>query len=447
MTASIVIAGRFTLDPYALLGKGAYCRVHAGMDLETGRKVAVKVMVSGHRGQLRNEAELLRKVKGACKLHTDFPEVMWCGEFQGCETEVVQRLGPNLLDLFLDCGRGFSLKTILMLSDELLKALQSLHSQGVIHRDIKPDNIVLGSESSRDRFFLIDFGLSKEVPRDSHQYSTNMPFQGNVYWASNNVLRGIAAHKRDDVESLIYVLIFLYRRELPWYERHDRKRTPEVVLGRRQRLRPGEACNGLPAAFSTVLSQVQSLGFAEVPDYEGYRTAFRAAFEALGYAYNGEYDWKSREQLVDNVCLDDIEIVRSGGSRYDTVERPKEVVYDLSRRASSSSNVKPKPLPKSILTRQSSLRRQNSLKRRLAALSVPERSPGRLLRNRCSSPSSSTPDTLPAESDEKPVRNGKEFRLELIEVKGNNEETPERQRPTLSAEVRERLRKEKLVRV
>lgn len=64
----MVIAGRFSLDPYALLGKGAFCRVHAGVDLESGRKVAVKVMVGGHRGQLRNEAELLAKVKGACEL-------------------------------------------------------------------------------------------------------------------------------------------------------------------------------------------------------------------------------------------------------------------------------------------------------------------------------------------------------------------------------------------
>ena len=385
--------------------------------------------------------------------------MLWCGEFQGCETEVVQRLGPSLLDLFLDCGHGLSLKTVLMLSDELLKALQALHFQGVIHRDIKPDNIVAGLESSRDRFFLIDFGPSKEAPRDSHPYSTNLPFQGNIYWASNNVLKGVAAHKRDDVESLIYVLIFLYRRELPWYERHDRKRTPEAVLSRRQRLRLKEACSGLPAAFAQVLGQVQALGFAEVPDYEGYRAAFREAFEGLGYAYDGEYDWKSRKQPVGEVCLDDIEIVRSGGSRYDTAEKPKEAVYDqLSRRASSPSNVKAKPLPKPIVTRQSSLKRQTSLKRRLAALHLrPERSPGRLMRNRCanSSPSSSSPDstspdsaspTLP-ESDYLPVRTGKDFRLELIEVQGASEATPERQRPAFSAEVRERLRKAKLVRV
>lgn len=68
MTTSIVVGGRFSLDPYVLLGRGAFCRVHAGVDLETGRKVAVKVMVGGHKGQLRNEAELLRnRVKGECE--------------------------------------------------------------------------------------------------------------------------------------------------------------------------------------------------------------------------------------------------------------------------------------------------------------------------------------------------------------------------------------------
>lgn len=379
---------------------------------------------------------------------------MWSGEYKGCEAEVIQLLGSSLLDLFLDCGHGFSLKTVLMLSDELLKALQMLHSQGVLHLDIKPDNIVVGPETSRDHFFLIDFGLSKEVPIDSHPYSTKMPFQGNIYWASNNVLRGITAHKRDDMESLIYVLIFLYKRELPWYARHDRKRTPELVLSRRQRLKPEEICSGLPTAFSEVLKKVQALDFAEVPDYEGYRGMFKAAFEALGYVNNKEYDWKNVREDVGEVCLDDIEIVRSGASRYDTSDGKKELTYNKHcRRASSPSNVKIKPYSKPVLTRQSSLRRQNSsLRRQLAALHVhPERSPGRLMHSRRTnlSPSTSTPEStspyFPPEPDF-----SKGFRLELIQVKGEsreNEETPERERPVLSAKIREKLREERLVRV
>lgn len=381
---------------------------------------------------------------------------MWCGEFNGCEAEVIQLLGPSLLDLFLDCGHGFSLKTILMLSDELLKALQLLHSQGVLHLDIKPDNIAVGPETSSDHFFLIDFGLSKDVPTESHPYNTKMPFQGNIYWASNNVLRGITPHKRDDVESLIYVLIFLYRRELPWYARHDRKRTPELVLSRRQRLKPEEICSGLPAAFSEVLKKVQALDFAEVPDYEGYRGMFKAAFDALGYVNNKEYDWKNRREEMEEVCLDDIEIMKSGASRYDTSDGKREIKYEKHcRRASSPSNVKIKSFSKPVLTRQSSLRRQNnSLRRQLAALHVhPERSPGRLMHSRRAniSPSTSTPEStspsLPPEPDY-----SKGFRLELIEVRGGtkdreSEETPERERPVLSAKIRERLREERSVRV
>lgn len=67
MESQVVVDGRFSLDPTALLGKGAFCRVHAATDLHTGRRVALKVMVSGHIGQLRNEADLLgNKVRGKC---------------------------------------------------------------------------------------------------------------------------------------------------------------------------------------------------------------------------------------------------------------------------------------------------------------------------------------------------------------------------------------------
>ena len=349
----------------------------------------------------------------------------------------MELLGPSLLDLFLDCGHGFSLKTVLMLTDELLQALQSLHSQGILHRDIKPDNIVLGLQPSQDRFYLIDFGLSHAIPVSNQGKEM---FQGNIYWASNNILMGRRAHCRDDLESLLYVLIFLFKKELPWYQRHDRNRTNVSVLQRKQRLTVKEICCGMPEAFATVLGKVRDLQWGEKPDYEGYLRLFREEMRVRRWAYDGAYDWKSLPKQNDEVCLDDLDIVRSGSSRYDTCEpRKSSHTYDRSvRRGSSPTPLKPRHL---LTPSKPLLRRENSsITHKIAALHLhPERSPGRLMRVRRTLSDTPSP-ILPEKAETELISQGYDFRLKLIAVEGNDD-TPERERPKLSVETRERLRK------
>ena len=130
-------------------------------------------------------------------------KVYWQGIENKANLVVVDLLGPSLDDLHALCGRKFSLKTTLMLGDQMLQRIEYLHSKNFIHRDIKPENFLMGLKRQSHVAYLIDFGLSKRY-RDSknHQhipYKENKNLTGTARYASINSHLGIEQSRRDDL--------------------------------------------------------------------------------------------------------------------------------------------------------------------------------------------------------------------------------------------------------
>ena len=168
--------------------KNIFNNTQKGIHVDTGVEVAIKLEhVSIDPSFLRQEVSIYRSLSGC----TGIPRVYL--HYTECEYNalVFNLLGPNLEDLFNYCGRIFSLKTVLMLADQLLCRLQVLHDHDIIHRDIKPENCLMGVGKLGNVVYVTDLGLAVDYVdiscRDANFERPEHPrLIGTVQFASIN---------------------------------------------------------------------------------------------------------------------------------------------------------------------------------------------------------------------------------------------------------------------
>jgi serine/threonine protein kinase len=144
------------------------------------------------------------------------PNVRWYGTEGDYNVMVIDLLGKSLEDLFTDCGKKFSLKTTLMIADQMLCRLEVVHTRCYIHRDIKPDNFLMGRGNRRSMVFTIDFGLAKlyRDPRTHRHipYREGKNLTGTARYASVNTHMGIGEKKRLFILGFsLFLIYFLIR--------------------------------------------------------------------------------------------------------------------------------------------------------------------------------------------------------------------------------------------
>ena len=128
-------------------------------------------------------------------------------------------LGKSLEQLFQLCNRKFTLKTVLMLANQIITRIEYIHNHSYIHRDIKPDNFLMGVKKKSHKVYLIDFGLSKRwKKRDGKhiKYRDHKDLTGTARYASINSHLGKEQSRRDDLECLLHVLLYFLKGRLPW---------------------------------------------------------------------------------------------------------------------------------------------------------------------------------------------------------------------------------------
>ncbi|CAF3713441.1 unnamed protein product [Rotaria sordida] len=276
------------------IGSGSFGDIYLGTNIASNEEVAIKLeCVRTKHPQLHIESKIYRMMQGGVGI----PLIKWCGAEGDYNVLVMDLLGPSLEDLFNFCSRKFSLKTVLLLADQMVSRIDFIHSKNFIHRDIKPDNFLMGLGRKGNLVYIIDFGLAKKY-RDArtHQhipYRENKNLTGTARYASINTHLGIEQSRRDDMESLGYVLMYFNRGSLPWQglKAATKRQKYERISEKKMSTPIEELCKGFPAEFTTYLSYCRSLRFDDKPDYSYLRQLFRNLFHRQGFTYDYVFDW------------------------------------------------------------------------------------------------------------------------------------------------------------
>merc|ERR1711874_347077 len=225
------------------------------------------------------------------------PLVKYYGTEDDYNVMVMELLGPSLEDLFNFCNRKMSLKTVLLLADQLISRIEFIHGKNFIHRDMKPDNFLMGLGKKGNLVYVIDFGLAKKFrdPR-THQhipYREHKNLTGTARYTSINTHLGIEQSRRDDMEALGYILIYFLSGTLPWQGLRAKTKAQkyEKISEKKLSTSVEELCKGAPAEFSTYHNYVRSLRFEEKPDYAYLRQLIRNLFHRQGFSYDYVFDW------------------------------------------------------------------------------------------------------------------------------------------------------------
>jgi len=297
------------------IGSGSFGDIYIGTNVQTGEEVAIKLeSIKSKHPQLLYESKLYKILAGGVGV----PNVHWYGVEGDYNVMVIDLLGPSLEDLFSFCNRKFSLKTVLMLADQMVNRIEYVHAKNFIHRDIKPDNFLIGLGKKANQVHIIDFGLAKKYRDPKTQqhipYREGKNLTGTARYASINTHLGIEQSRRDDLEAVGYVLMYFNRGSLPWQglKANDKKDKYDKIMEKKMSTPVEVLCKHFPSEFVTYLNYCRSLRFEDRPDYAYLRRLLKDLFFRDGYQYDFVFDWtilnyQSKEDNARNSSREGVE--------------------------------------------------------------------------------------------------------------------------------------------
>ncbi len=311
------------------IGSGSFGEVLYGKHKYKPLEVAVKIINSEtSMDTIKREINYSKQLQNI----TGFPIIYYTGVHDNKNIIVESLLGPSLDKLFKYCERIFPLKTVCLIGKEMVKRLESMHEKGLLHRDLKPNNLTWGNYNSSynnlsnynsinnnnnynykldiNTIYLIDFGLScsyweNGLTTKHYKLRNGLNFVGTLRYASLNSHRGIRQGRRDDLESMIYILIYFLKGRLPWQDvkAKTKEERYKLIHEIKSKSTIESLCKDIPNEFRELLTYVKQLQFEEKPFYPKFYACFQNLINKLNIDQieekNYNYIWE--KMIVDYI--------------------------------------------------------------------------------------------------------------------------------------------------
>ena len=290
----IQIAENYILNGKKKLGSGAFGEIYLGTIIGEDKEVAIKLeQIKTKHPQIFYESKIYMSLKGGIGI----PNIYWCGTQGVYNILIIECLGQSLEALFNYCGHKFTLKTSVMVIEQMLSRIEYVHSKNFIHRDIKPDNFLIGRKKKKNIIYIIDFGLSKrfrEAKTNIHiPYRDGRSLTGTARFASVNTHLGIEQSRRDDLESLGYVMVYFLRGSLPWQGLKAKTFSEKYnkIMKIKMQTSLENLCKGFPSEVEKFLYYTRDLMFDEKPDYNFLHKLLKDICEKNNFLIDNTFDW------------------------------------------------------------------------------------------------------------------------------------------------------------
>jgi len=192
-----------------------------------------------------------------------------------------------------------SVRCVCNLGYQMIEIIEFIHNKHIIHRDIKPDNFVMGKGIKSKYLYLLDFGLAKKYRSSStlkhYPLVKKKHLTGTARYASINALNGYTQSRRDDLEAIGYVLVYFLLGRLPWQGMLNKNKDERYmkIMEIKRDTDPHDLCKGLPVQFEKYISYTRNLEYEQDPDYSMLKQLFLKVLSDEGLSFDHYYDWDS----------------------------------------------------------------------------------------------------------------------------------------------------------
>ena len=281
------------------IGRGSHSLIFLDNNIINQQLVAVKIQEKLHHVEnIEKEAYYLLQLKGI-----GIPKLYSFGHYGKYKILVEELLGKTIDEIFnknKNNNKNIILKDMILAGIQLIERIKYIHSKYILHLDIKPSNFLVGNQDS-STIYVIDFGFAKKY-RSSRtgkhiQLSKKKYFFGNLKFSSIRTMKGFEPSRRDDLESLGYLLIHLFKQQLPWDNINSQniKELNKKLYEIKCHISIDNLCKDLPNEMKEYMKYVKSLKFEEEPNYNYLKNLFEFVLKKINNTNIFYFSWGNKK--------------------------------------------------------------------------------------------------------------------------------------------------------